>query len=128
MAGVSANAGSDGGSTFIDKRCAELIIQRDEYTCPITKDLFDDPVVASDGHTYERSAITEHILRNGPRSPMTNQALQSTQFFPNHFCKQAIQRFRENTTQEIIDVLPHVLDSGDLSRAEMLIEMGERCE
>ena len=32
-----------------------------EYLCPITGGLMLDPVVASDGHTYERQAITEWL-------------------------------------------------------------------
>ena len=28
-----------------------------ELNCPITHDLFEDPVLAADGHTYERAAI-----------------------------------------------------------------------
>ena len=27
------------------------------FTCPLTLDTFDDPVVARDGHTYTRAAI-----------------------------------------------------------------------
>ena len=30
----------------------------DAFLCPITYDLMKDPVVASDGHTYERDALT----------------------------------------------------------------------
>jgi hypothetical protein len=35
----------------------------DELTCPITFKTFQDPVFAEDGHTYERSAISEWIDR-----------------------------------------------------------------
>ena len=47
----------------------------DELTCPITFQLFYDPVRASDGHTYERSAITQWIEHNGT-SPFTRQPLR----------------------------------------------------
>jgi len=30
---------------------------RDEFLCPITVNLLRDPVVAADGHTYERQAL-----------------------------------------------------------------------
>jgi hypothetical protein len=30
----------------------------DDLTCPITSELMTDPVVASDGHTYDRSSVT----------------------------------------------------------------------
>lgn len=51
--------------------------------CPITLQLMDDPVVASDGHTYERSAIEVILRRRNPRSPMTNDPFVSTMVFPN---------------------------------------------
>jgi SUMO ligase MMS21 Smc5/6 complex component len=35
----------------------------DEITCPITLRIMEDPVMAADGHTYERSAIQEWIER-----------------------------------------------------------------
>ena len=51
--------------------------------CPITSEIMRDPVVASDGHTYERSAI-ENWLRTNSASPMTDQVLPSKCLFPNH--------------------------------------------
>ena len=37
-----------------------------------------DPVVASDGHTYERSAIEGVLASADKRSPMTREKLTST--------------------------------------------------
>ena len=52
------------------------------YLCPITRDIMLDPVVASDGNTYERDAI-EHILREGNGlSPFTRERLQP-RVYPN---------------------------------------------
>jgi len=51
----------------------------DDYVCPITHELFYDPVRMQDGKLYERAAIGEHIGRtaNGEfvRSPLTNQMI-----------------------------------------------------
>ena len=46
----------------------------DDWICPITTELPLDPVMAEDGHVYERSAIEEFIRVQGARlkSPMTN--------------------------------------------------------
>jgi hypothetical protein len=41
----------------------------DELTCPITLKTFQDPVFAGDGHTYERSAISEWIDRAAQGTP-----------------------------------------------------------
>ncbi|KOO28965.1 arm repeat-containing protein [Chrysochromulina tobinii] len=46
-----------------------------DFTCPITYDKMKDPVVASDGHSYERSAIEEVLRGPHPISPLTRATL-----------------------------------------------------
>ena len=70
----------------------------DVLTCPITLALFREPVVAQDGHTYEKKAIEEWIGRAGT-SPITNQKLALKHLYPNYAIKKLIDRF-ENTLGE----------------------------
>ncbi len=51
--------------------------------CPITHAPMADPVIASDGHSYERAAI-EHWFRTNRTSPMTGEVLASLTLIPNH--------------------------------------------
>jgi hypothetical protein len=53
----------------------------DNFLCPITNEVMEDPVVAADGHTYEREAI-ETWFRRRNTSPMTNQVI-APNLFPN---------------------------------------------
>ena len=53
-----------------------------DFTCPITYDKMKDPVVASDGHSYERSAIEEVLRGPHPISPLTRATL-GTALVPN---------------------------------------------
>ena len=65
----------------------------DMFLCPITQDVMHDPVIASDGHTYEREAI-EKWLKNGRNvSPMTNAPMTSSVLLPNHNLKSAISTY-----------------------------------
>jgi len=64
-----------------------------DLTCPILHQVMGDPVVASDGHTYERSAIGQVIQQSGV-SPFTRQTLQ-TQLYPNLAMKRAIGEYEE---------------------------------
>ncbi len=64
----------------------------DEFLCPITLTLMSDPVIGSDGYTYERAAITQW-LRTNPHSPMTRQPLAVSSLKPNYALKSAIERF-----------------------------------
>ena len=57
-----------------------------EIVCPLSNQVFVDPVIASDGHTYERAAILNHVMR-GQKSPFDNSVLED-RFFPNVMVKQ----------------------------------------
>jgi hypothetical protein len=56
---------------------AKAIQVPDEYCCPITCDLMKDPVMTSDGHTYERDAIQEWFDLGNKTSPRTNLGLKN---------------------------------------------------
>ncbi|CAF1189435.1 unnamed protein product [Didymodactylos carnosus] len=49
-------------------------IVRETLTCPITLEVFRDPVRATDGHVYERAAIIRWIETHGT-SPLTREPL-----------------------------------------------------
>ena len=54
-----------------------------EFICPITLNRMRDPVVASDGHTYERNAISVVLSQDPKLSPLTREPL-SSELYPNH--------------------------------------------
>lgn len=66
----------------------------DHFKCPITYELMKDPVIASDGHSYERKAIEEWFQKND-RSPLTNEKLQDKKVYPCLFLKHSIAEFLE---------------------------------
>eukprot|EP00270_Netrium_digitus_P021962 TRINITY_DN9660_c0_g3_i1.p1 TRINITY_DN9660_c0_g3~~TRINITY_DN9660_c0_g3_i1.p1 ORF type:complete len:312 (+),score=98.09 TRINITY_DN9660_c0_g3_i1:73-936(+) len=62
--------------------------------CPITQEMMENPVLASDGHTYEYMAIKQW-LEKSDRSPMTNMKLPSKDLVPNHAVRSMIQEWKE---------------------------------
>ena len=64
--------------------------------CPITRDLMEDPVIAEDGYTYERSAITRWINDNGT-SPLTRIPLRVSELRPNRAVEELIDAYREQS-------------------------------
>ena len=66
----------------------------DEYLCPITQELMHDPVIASDGHTYERDAIERWFLKK-LISPKTGKDLETSALFPNHVMRRQIIEWKE---------------------------------
>ena len=58
-----------------------------------------DPVIASDGQTYERSAIEGWFATlhgQPPRSPVTRQLMATTALLPNLAIRDLIQRLNES--------------------------------
>ena len=66
----------------------------DEYVCPISQELMEDPVLASDGHAYERRAI-ECWFKKRLTSPKTGEPLETPALFPNHPLRRLIMDWRE---------------------------------
>jgi serine/threonine protein kinase len=79
----------------------------DSLICPITLELFRNPVLAQDGHTYEREAIENWIRTNGT-SPLTRQQLSLEHLYPNIIVKQLVAAFEKSLQQKnyqfILDV------------------------
>jgi hypothetical protein len=54
-----------------------------DLRCPISLEVMSDPVIAADGHSYERVAI-QRWLEMRRTSPMTGAILNHAQLVPNH--------------------------------------------
>ena len=104
----------DAADAEIDRRiCDALAHEHDEYVCPITHTVMTDPVVASDGHSYERSAIERWLGDGNTRSPKTNVALSSTHVFANQALRKGIRHAMEAARASFPDSAQaaHVSDS-----------------
>ena len=60
-----------------------------EFKCPISLELMKDPVVASDGCTYERDSIQKWLAEHNT-SPATNEPLQHRLLFQNRALRNLI--------------------------------------
>lgn len=63
------------------------------FLCPISFELMDDPVVASDGHSYQRFAI-EAWLEKNDTSPKTNMAMDK-RLIPNYSFRSLIDIWKD---------------------------------
>lgn len=64
-----------------------------EHFCPITLQVMKEPVVAADGHSYEKSAILKH-LETSSISPTTGLPLKNQDIFDNQALKAMISEWR----------------------------------
>ncbi len=62
----------------------------EEYLCPISWNLMTDPVILSDGHTYDKSSI-KYIKKS--LSPITKLPIQTKNPIPNRLIKGFIDKF-----------------------------------
>jgi len=67
-----------------------------ELVCPITQEIMFDPVVASDGRTYERNAIYTWLSTKNT-SPMTKEPIIDKTLRTNWAIRSAIQRFLDRS-------------------------------
>jgi hypothetical protein len=65
------------------------------FTCPISQDIMENPVICSDGQTYERSAIQPWFDHGNNTSPITNVPLANRNLIPNIALRQAIEAHRK---------------------------------
>ena len=68
----------------------------DDLTCPITLQVFRNPVTAGDGHVYERDAIVQWITERGT-SPFTREPLRIEDLHPNDHLRNLAARRRNST-------------------------------
>lgn len=67
-----------------------------EFECPLTLDIMEDPVIASDGATYERKAIEDWFSRvegSSLLSPSTQQPMPNRTLTPHYRLREEISAF-----------------------------------
>ena len=69
------------------QQCKKLA---EDFECPITLDIMRDPVIGSDGHSYERAALEGWLANGNTTSPKTNDKLVTTNMIPNHSLRSLI--------------------------------------
>jgi hypothetical protein len=73
------------------------------FLCPITMSVMADPVIGSDGITYERAAIEESLAKN-PISPLTRAPMTAASLRPNYALKALIEEAHAPTTSGVASV------------------------
>ena len=78
---------------FLSRSSSKAAEPPNEYLCPISLNLMEDPVCASDGHTYERKHIEAWFVQKR-KSPKTGNNLADLRLIPNIALRQLIDDFR----------------------------------
>lgn len=65
----------------------------DVFHCPITMEVMRDPVVASDGHTYEKASLVRILQQSNAVSPLTRETLDPSVLVPNLALRKRIRGY-----------------------------------
>lgn len=97
---------------------SEPFIIPQEFVCPISNEIFKDPVIAQDGHTYEKQHI-QQWLQSHATSPMTRQPISSTSLIPNialrNSIEQIMKRLNENNTPYVLPTSNEVIVPSEIN-------------
>jgi uncharacterized protein YegL len=92
-----------------------------EFMCPISMDLMTDPVIGTDGHTYERTAITEWITSHNV-SPLTRRPMSLADIQPNFALRGALERWKLSN-----EPLPQSIDILTLAESKTISITANKC-
>ena len=77
--------------------------ETEDLICPITLQIFRDPVVAADGRTYERAAIVQWIAEHGT-SPFIRQPLNVNELQADDYLKNLAAQRRNSTISHTYNI------------------------
>ena len=85
------------------------------FYCPISQQCMHDPVVLSDGHTYERQYI-ERWLQQHNTSPVSGLHLPQEGVFPNHALRNAVEKYFQEVFSVHRRAIRKATKAGDASQ------------
>ncbi|KAL3573766.1 hypothetical protein D5086_024379 [Populus alba] len=92
----------------------------EEFICPISKKIMNDPVVLATGQTYDRPFI-QRLINEGQRTcPQTQQVISHTFLTPNHLLQEMISKWSKERGVELPK--PVVDDDADRVYLKSLLE------
>ncbi len=97
------------------------------FCCPITQEIFQRPVIATDGFTYEHHAIQSWFDFGNKNSPMTNQKVAHSSLIDNLGLKSIQKLFRDEINPYIKNLEDSLADS-QLTVAIMKMQLAKKEE
>ena len=97
-----------------------------QFTCPITFEVFEDPVIDDHGHTFEKTAIERERQRNKNLCPISREPIAS--LTPNRDIKNAIDEWKKQDpipTFTLFKKNNPVLFGKNLETAQLYVEQEE---
>lgn len=101
-------------------------IQLEDLICPISHQIFNDPVVAEDGITYEADEI-KLWMKQSTLSPVTNKPIKN--LVPNYIIKSVVDKYLEKNPEQIKNKYKISRDHVDyIETVDTIIKSGNHAE
>ncbi|XP_059434015.1 U-box domain-containing protein 44-like isoform X2 [Corylus avellana] len=98
------------------------------FYCPINMDVMVDPVEASSGRTFERSAIEKWFAQGNDLCPSTHIPLDTSVLRPNKSLRQSIEEWKNrNTIITIASIKPRLQSSEEQEMLQPLCKLRDIC-
>mmetsp|Transcript_9157 Transcript_9157/g.16393 ORF Transcript_9157/g.16393 Transcript_9157/m.16393 type:complete len:159 (+) Transcript_9157:47-523(+) len=72
-----------------------------EYVCPLTLEVFRDPLMSKYGHNFERKAILEWLGEGNQECPLTRNPLSPSMLIPNAALRLKVRSWQEENNLKI---------------------------
>jgi hypothetical protein len=102
---TNSNSNNDENNNTVMTSISNKQQPPDHLCCPLSLELFVDPVIVSSGHTYERAQIahwiqTQQANNQEPTCPTTRQPIGLESIHPNWAVKKAVDAYLEENQHE----------------------------
>jgi hypothetical protein len=77
----------------------------DEFLCPLTLEIMQDPVMTRYGNSYERESILQWLGRGKNHCPLTRRPLALQDVVTNHSLRQKICQWQKENEQDITVIM-----------------------
>lgn len=95
------------------------------FRCPISLDLFKDPVTLCTGQTYDRSCIEKWLASGNLTCPVTMQKLHDSSMVPNHTLRHLIHEWLHSNDQVDSGCIDLTEDHISIAMIKQIIESDE---
>ena len=85
----------------------------DQFICPLTLDVMEDPLITREGKNFERQAIVEWLNQGNNTCPLTRQPLSLSKLIPNTTLRMKIVAWKKDNGMQVQYIKPREHYFGD---------------
>ncbi len=113
--------GSNSKLNELIEQANHLLEDKENFCCPISMELMNDPVLTSVGRSYQRAAIEEWLNVNAT-DPLTRESLENNQkLIRNLNLREEIREFVTSTMTKSLDLAEKFFEIGDVEYGRKMI-------